>query len=80
MLLDNLIADYLIKKNISVRLIKRGLRAFYLLINIALYFNVFYKMYRTWAGLAIFLLVAIPFDYVRSVYLNRYIKNRGATQ
>ncbi len=80
MLLDNLIAGFLIKKNISIKNIKQGLRGFYILINIFLYYNVFYKINNSWIGLAIFLFIAITFDYVRSANLNRYINDRQATQ
>jgi hypothetical protein len=80
MLLDNFITDFLLKKNVSVKNIKLGLSVFYIFINIFLYYQVFYKMNSTWIGLAIFLLVTIPFGYIRSVQLNKYINERDATQ
>jgi uncharacterized protein YqgC (DUF456 family) len=79
MLLDNLIAEFMIKKNISVKNIKLSLRVFYILINIFLYYSVFYKMNNSWIGLAIFLLIAILFDYIRSGYLTKYINERKAS-
>ncbi len=80
MLLDNLIADFLIKKNVSVKNVKLGLSVFYILINIFLYYNVFYKMTNSWIGFVIFLLIAIPFGYIRSVQLNNYFNEREAKQ
>lgn len=80
MLLDNLIADFLLKKNVSAKHIKLGLSVFYILINIFLYYNVFYRMTSSWISLVIFLLIATPFGYIRSVQLNNYINEREANQ
>lgn len=80
MLLDNLIADFLLKKNVSAKHIKLGLSVFYIFINIFLYYQVFYKMTNSWIGLAIFLFVTIPFGYFRSAQLNKYINEREANQ
>lgn len=80
MLLDNLVTDFLMKKNVSVKNIKLGLSVVYIFINILLYYKVFYKMNSTWIGLALFLLVTIPFGYLRSAQLNKYINKRDTTQ
>lgn len=76
MLLDNYIANFLIKKKVSIKLIKNSLSLFYILINSLLYYKVFYKMNSSWIGLVIFLLVTIPFGYFRSMQLNKYITEK----
>jgi len=80
MILDNFITDFLLKKNVSIKNIKLGLSVFYILINIFLYYKVFYKMNSSWIGLVIFLLVTIPFGYFRSAQLNKYINERDVTK
>lgn len=77
MILDNQIANFLVKKNFPLHFVKYILRALYVLAAIIIYVFVFSKINNSISGVIIFLIISIFFEIIRSRKLSAYLKSRN---
>ena len=76
MLLDFIIADFLLSKRLSIKKVKLYLILLYYLINVFLYITIFRQINNHIIGVILFLLVTFYFQIIRTSRLSKYLSGK----